>query len=126
MGPAVYKSLTHGLTVILACIIALSFGLHTVEQKHVHYGYLHSDTHQKGNFDYLSQYAHGTEKKSFVFVLIGIITASLYVVWNTILAALVLLRRDHFKRVPKERPTIRRFDYLSRLFRNGILNPKYF
>jgi hypothetical protein len=126
MGSVVNKSLTHCLTVLLACIIALSFGLHTIEQKHVHYGYFHPDTHQKSNFGYLAEYAHGTEKKAFVFVLMGIITASLYVVWNDILLLLTLLCRDYFRRVPKERSRLRRFNYLLRLFSSGILNPKYF
>jgi hypothetical protein len=126
MGTAVNTSLAHGLTILLACIVALSFGLHTIEQKHAHYGLFHPDTHEKNSFGFLSEYTHGTEKKSFVYVLAGVITASLYVVWNNILLLLTLLYRDFFKRIPKERFYMRRFDYLLRLFCSGVLNPKYF
>jgi hypothetical protein len=126
MGSAVSKSLTHCLTILLACVIALSFGLHTVEQKHVHFGSIHSEEHEKGTFSYLSEYAHGTEKKAFVILLLGIIAASLYVVWNEILYQLTLLYKDQYKRVFKERSSVRRFDYLAHLLSCGILNPKYF
>ena len=110
---------------ILALFLVLSFGLHTFQVDHTHPGSHNVDVHHQsdaGEFSGVAEYLHGSEKKLFLMLLLGL------------LALGTLLRNDAHLRIIRYFAyvvpvvsafvTIRMFDHTVVLFKKGILNPR--
>jgi len=124
MGQGYARSITAFLGILLCCALVLSFGLHTVELTHIHPG---GHTHHSGDpiADVLSDYMHGSEKKSFMFVLASFLLSALFVAvyvqnFNTEVVA-TLRSFARLKAYTRQRHIT---SYFHLLFSRGILNTK--
>ena len=127
MGFAYKKTIAACMGIFLSCILVLSFGLHAFDADHMHPARAHHDTHESGTLSFLSEYAHGAEKKTFLLVLVSVLTASLYVVRHiSFCVTCSLLMSFIHAAICRVRSCVRRFNFLCHLLRLGILHPRSF
>jgi hypothetical protein len=98
--------------------------------KHVHPGHHASEpASEHGDVQLLAEYVHGTEKKSFIYVLFAMVFAGAYFSASYVaFLVLILAILAYFYRCirPYRFFTLRSFSYLCDLFSKGIHNPKLF
>jgi hypothetical protein len=115
---------------LLACGLLLSFSLHIAQPNHVHPGghTQQSSTHSNGGTDFtaFSEYLHGTEKKLFIFTLLGFLLLGAGIYGGTI-HRLWMYLLIFFKKLLAEKRSaslFRFFDIYVQLFSSGVLNTK--
>jgi hypothetical protein len=118
--------------VVLACFLLCSLFVHTFEFNHVHHSasvaHEHTENAGVGDMQLLGDYFHGTEKKSFLLVLLAVLLILLFTEPSPYATSaqtyhvhwFILLRRRFLCSLELC------YSYLKACFRRGILNPKYF
>jgi hypothetical protein len=98
--------------------------MHTVQVQHVHPG-SHADAHEEGGVSALNEYVHGSEKKLFVFTLIGFLLMGAYIVRSVQVSYIfTAIRRAVRICIQSTSALLRAFNYLQQFFSSGILNPQ--
>ena len=121
--PSAYLKSTVSL---LALLLVLSFGLHTFQVDHTHPGTHSADVHHQADgeeFSGVSKYLHGSEKKLFLILVLGLLALGALLRGNI---PLLIMRRVVYVALSlrSESSSPRIFDHTVSLFRRGILNPK--
>lgn len=116
------------VTVAVSCLLVCSFGLHLVQIEHTHPGEnTHTSDHGASEINVLGEYLHGTEKKLFIFTILGFLFFGAFVLAHAALqpAILLTLSTHFFRAVQRKRLKHSRANsYLQLLFSNGILHTK--
>jgi hypothetical protein len=121
------------LTITLSIVLIFAFGLHSIDTKHVHYGATQSvHQHDGGAHTHtdpvtleIKEYFHGIEQKLFLVILLALICCGAFWLRNDppTFELLTLLSESLTSR-SSPLPLVTDHDYLSALFRTGILHPK--
>ncbi len=125
IGNVLAKILSLAL-VITACMLVLSFSVHSLQVEHIHPG---GDAHTQGKVEVLGEYMHVAEKKLFFYTILGFLLFGTFLLTDTKSNAKAML---HFitLHVFKYRFLVfvglRLFSYFRLLLMRGILNPKLF
>ena len=111
---------------ITACMLVLSFSVHSLQIEHVHPG---GDTHAQGKTEVLGEYMHAAEKKLFFYAVLSFLLLGAFLVPGTKSGQeLMLSLRTILVRVYRSRVFfgLRLFSHFRILLKRGILNPKLF
>jgi len=122
---AIKKSIFAHLLLMLCCVLIASFGMHAISLKHDHPG--HSSTSHAGESDSLGNYMHGTDKKLFLFTVLGFLFLGIAFldVTSRVAECLTRIRRLTMISMRDTRSTaLRLYDVLLMMYRVGILNTK--
>jgi nitrate/nitrite transporter NarK len=114
-------------TIALSCLLVFSFGLHTVQVKHMHpTGHVHGEASEDADLVTLDEYLHGTEKKLFFYILISFLFFGAFIGFSLLNSVLthVLIEHASFRIRNKKSFSCRCYDYLCTILSGGILNPK--
>ncbi len=151
MGFLNKKSITTYTAAFFAGVLLFSFGLHSIQVKHVHPGVHHvggllalhqsslasegmdsvhaGTAHESSDVSTIAEYMHGSEKKSFLYVLFALIIAGAYICLYIQHHAKVLsLLVTHFQRYSGISRSLspRLFSIFRYLLSTGILHPKIY
>lgn len=128
------KSILAVIAACIACVLISSFSIHAVQADHVHPGeqasFAEHAAEEGDGIMVLSEYLHGTEKKLFIFALLGFLLAGAFIGFSmrtaeNLLQLWLFFFKKHFFG-SSSAVSFRIFDYLQSLFRLGILHTKAF
>jgi hypothetical protein len=120
----------HLFTVLLSISLVCSFGLHSIQTTHTHFGggHGHESEHAAGGGE-LSAYMHLADKKVFAVALFVFLAPWTFLVSSLLFRlrlSLYLERRVVFRIRMLSRMWNIYFEYFKIIFRKGILNTKVF
>lgn len=124
------KTLASLCTIALSSVLVFSFGLHTVELEHTHPGeHAHATTQSDGGVTMLGEYLHGTEKKIFLYAVLGFLLLGIFIGVTARATTLIRTNLEHVVRVWSTKHSVlfhRSCNYLLLSLSAGIQNPKLY